>query len=305
MSTATHSLVGGMFAVATALDAVVVCEAAGAAAVAFSAAAFHRRQRRVIVAATATATAISAPIAPRPDQVHSHRRALTRAYVTGRRTYVTGRSVGTLGTVPRSPLLASSSPAAQQPSMAPPAATVVLALERPTAVPRRRRRPQPRSLGLVVTLGHPLGTPKLQTRPSVAREASFCAPKPSPPALNGPIWSFASFQTAPTSFFFLQGGAGTLGPPTNRARQLRRLQHAGLLLFLRHHSTFGVSSTHPHQHHLSGGAGHHLGLPLPIALARSRHLWPIDAAWPGLRARAPSWPSAYQNAVGNRSSAQG
>ena len=168
MSTATRSLVGGMFAVATALDAVVVCEAAGAAAVAFSAAAFHRRQRRVIVAATATATAISAPIAPRPDQVHSHRRALTRAYGTGRRTYVTGRSVGTLGTVPRSPLLASSSPAAQQPSMAPPAATVVLALERPTAVPRRRRRPQPRSLGLVVTLGHPLGTPKLQTRPSVA-----------------------------------------------------------------------------------------------------------------------------------------
>ena len=63
MSTATHSLVGGMFAVATALDAVVVCEAAGAAGVAFSAAAFHRRQRRVIVAATATATAISAPIA--------------------------------------------------------------------------------------------------------------------------------------------------------------------------------------------------------------------------------------------------
>ena len=189
MSTATHSLVGGMFAVATALDAVVVCEAAGAAAVAFSAAAFHRRQRRVIVAATATATAISAPIAPRPDQVHSRRRALTRAYVTGRRTHVTGRSVGTLGTVPRSPLLASSSPAAQQPSMAPPAATVVLALERPTAVPRRRRRPQPRSLGLVVTLGHPLGTPKLQTRPSVAREASFCAPKSSSAQRTYRVWA--------------------------------------------------------------------------------------------------------------------
>ena len=174
---------------ATALDAVVVCEAAGAAGVAFSAAAFHRRQRRVIVAATATATAISAPIAPRPDQVHSHRRALTRAYVTGRRTYVTGRSVGTLGTVPRSPLLASSSPAAQQPSMAPPAATVVLALERPTAVPRRRRRPQPRSLGLVVTLGHLLGTPKLQTCPSVAREAYFCAPKSSSAQRTYRVWA--------------------------------------------------------------------------------------------------------------------
>ena len=183
MSTATRSLVGGMFAVATALDADVICEAAGAAAVAFSAAAFHRRQRRVIVAATATATAISAAIAP--DQVHSHRRALTRAYVTGRRIHVTGRSVGTPGTVSRSPLLASSSPAAQQPSMAPPAPTVVVASERPMAAPRRRGRSQARSLGVVVTLRDPLGTPKLQTGPSAALVSSFW--RPSPPALNGPV----------------------------------------------------------------------------------------------------------------------
>ena len=186
--------------------------------------------------------------------------------------------------------------------MAPPAPTVVVASVRPMAAPRRRGRSQARSLGVVVTLRDPLGTPKLQTGPSAALVSSFCAPKSASAQRTYRI--YICFTLRPP-FFFLQGGAGTLCPPTNRARQLRRLQRAGLLLFLRHYSTFGVSSTHPHQHHLLGGAGHHLGLPLPIALARSRHLWPIDAAWPGLHARAPSWPSAYQNAVGNRSSAQG
>ena len=188
MSTAIGSLVGGMRTTITAPDDAVTCDVAGTAAVAFSAAAFRRRLRRVIDAATAIVTAIiSAAIAL--DQVHSRRRALTRAYVAGRRTRVTGRSVGTLGTVPRSPLLALGSPAAQQPSMAPPAATVVLALERPTAVPRQRGQPQPRSLGPVVTLGHPLGTPKLQTGPSVAREASFCAVKSSSAQRTNRVWA--------------------------------------------------------------------------------------------------------------------
>ena len=189
--------------------------------------------------------------------------------------------------------------------MAPPAPTVVVASVRPMAAPRRRGRSQARSLGVVVTLRDPLGTPKLQTGPSAALVSSFCAPKSASAQRTYRIYILLAFRRLRPPFFFLQGGAGTLCPPTNRARQLRRLQRAGLLLFLRHYSTFGVSSTHPHQHHLLGGAGHHLGLPLPIALARSRHLWPIDAAWPGLHARAPSWPSAYQNAVGNRSSAQG
>ena len=93
--------------------------------------------------------------------------------------------MGTPGTVPRPSLLALSAGADLQPSMAPPAATVVVASERPMAAPRRRGRPQTRSLGVVVTLGHPLGTPKLYTGPSGAREASSASS--SHLELNGPI----------------------------------------------------------------------------------------------------------------------
>ena len=76
-----------------------------------------------------------------------------------------------------------------------------------------------------------------------------------------------------------------------------------MLLFLGRQSTFGVISTHPHPHHPPGGIGRDLDLPPAAALARSRHLWSVGAAWRGLHARAPSWPPAYPNAVGNRSSA--
>ena len=76
-----------------------------------------------------------------------------------------------------------------------------------------------------------------------------------------------------------------------------------MLLFWGRQSTFGVISTHPHPHHLPGGIGRDLDLPPAAALARNRHLRSVGAAWRGLHARAPSWPPAYQNAVGNRSRA--
>jgi len=98
--------------------------------------------------------------------------------------------VGTPGTVPRPSLLALSAGADLQPSMAPPAATVVVASERPMAAPRRRGRPQPRSLGLVVTLGQPLGTASLQTGPSVAREASFHLVESTGAQRTYRVWAF-------------------------------------------------------------------------------------------------------------------
>ena len=98
--------------------------------------------------------------------------------------------MGTPGTVPRPSLLALSAGADLQPSMAPPAATVVVASERPMAAPRRRGRPQTRSLGVVVTLGHPLGTPKLYTGPSVAREASFGLVKSPGAQRTYRLWAF-------------------------------------------------------------------------------------------------------------------
>ena len=82
--------------------------------------------------------------------------------------------------------------------MAPPAPTVVVASVRPMAAPRRRGRSQARSLGVVVTLRDPLGTPKLQTGPSAALVSSFLRAQVRQRSTDLSSLEFASFQTAPT-----------------------------------------------------------------------------------------------------------
>ena len=101
--------------------------------------------------------------------------------------------------------------------MAPPAPTVVVASERPMAAPRRRGRSQARSLGVVVTLRDPLGTPKLQTGPSAALVSSLCAPKSASAQRTYRIYILLAFRRRPPFFFCRAGRAPFVHLPTGRA----------------------------------------------------------------------------------------
>ena len=91
-------------------------------------------------------------------------------------------------------------------------------MERPMAVQRRRGRPQLRSLGPVVTLGHPLGTPKLQTGPSAAREASFHLVKSPGAQRTYRVWAFAlQDEPDPRKKYSWVGLPPLVHPPTERA----------------------------------------------------------------------------------------